>query len=394
MPILYLDTETFNSADLGAAGTYRYAETAEIMLLTYAWDDAPVRCIDFTDPDREITPMEKTLGMLQHPTAWMLGGPDMVLEKDVTFVAHNAMFDRNVLRLGNLKVEIPIERWECTMVQALVHALPPSLAQLGKVLGLPADQQKLAEGRKLIRRFCKPAPRNHKANRYTRETHPELWTRFIEYAKQDVAAMRECRKRMPKWNWQADTIAEWHLDQRINDRGFAVDRALVEAGAIAAQRERVSLMHRFYQLTDGLAPTQREKVKELLREKYDLDLEGTAKHIVTPLIEDPKTPAPVREIFEIMLMANKTSTAKYAAMRDALSTDGRFRGGIQFAGASRTRRGAGRTFQPHNLPSRGLPKAERIEAYIDALKCGAHDLLFDDLMLYGAAALRGIVVAK
>ena len=389
MPVLHLDTETFNKADLGAAGTYRYAETAEIMLLTYAWDDdGPVRCIDFTDPDRKVQEVEERLGGLS------MGAPIDAVFPDTTFVAHNAMFDRNVLRLGNLKVEIPIERWECTMVQALVHALPPSLAQLGKVLGLPADQQKLAEGRKLIRRFCKPAPRNHKANRYTRETHPELWTRFIEYAKQDVAAMRECRKRMPKWNWQADTIAEWHLDQRINDRGFAVDRALVEAGARAAVMEKKLLASRFSALTGGLSPTQRDKVKQFIADEHLMYLDGTAKHIITPLIDDPDTPPEVREISEIMLMANKTSTAKYAAMRDALSTDGRFRGGIQFAGASRTRRGAGRTFQPHNLPSRGLPKSERIEAYISALKDGAQDLLFDDLMLYGAAALRGIVVAE
>lgn len=371
---LYLDTETYNEVDLKEVGTYRYAETAEILLATYAIGDQPVSCIDFT----ENHPGDRT----------MLA--DMMHEAD-TISAHNAMFDRNVLRLGNLKIEAPIEQWRCTMVQALQHALPDSLEDLGRVLGLPEDQQKLKEGKKLIQRFCKPAPRNHKADRYTKETHPEEWERFKQYAIQDVATMRESHRRLPTWNWKEDDIALYHLDQRINDRGFAVDTELALAGARAAEKEKASITKRFRELT-GVNPTQRAKVQEFINSNYGLDLEATAKHIMQPIADDESLPAQLREIASLMLSANKSSTAKYAKMAKAVSSDGRYRGGLQMAGANRTRRWAGRGYQPQNLPSRGLPKVAEVETYIEALKADVHDMLFDDLMLYGAAALRGVVV--
>lgn len=374
---LNLDTETYNEADLKQVGTYRYAETAEVMLFPYAIDDAKVQLWDRTETKKPPAELKEALDEAQRGT-------------EVTVIAQNSMFDRNVLRLGDLKLEIPIERWDDTMVQALSHALPPALAMLGQVLGLPEWQSK-KRGDALIRRFCSPAPRNHKAERYTRETHPREWEEFKEYAIGDVEAMRECRRRMPTWNWQEQDIADWHLDQHINDRGFAVDLDLVHAGAEAAIREKAQIEERFAELTGGLRPTQRERVKQHMLGAYGLELVQTARHVMEPLSEDLTQPEAVREIATLMLQANRTSTAKYAKMADAVSSDGRFRGGLQFAGASRTRRWAGRVFQPQNLPSRGLPKD--IDCYIGALKNGVHDLLFEDLMLYGAAALRGIVVA-
>ena len=406
MPTLYLDTETYSDTDLKEVGTYRYAETAEVMLLTYAIDDGPVHCIDFTAPvtQRIMTATEVSLRKRDFSTF------DEV-------IAHNAMFDRNVLRLGDLKVNIPIEQWRCTMVQALQHALPGSLSELGDVLGLSEDQRKLAEGKKLIQRFCKPAPKNHKIRRYTRETHPEEWERSKQYAIRDVATMREIHRRLPTWNWKPDDVAMWHLDQRINDRGFKVDVELAEAGARAAETEKASLEKRFRELTGGLhptrdagrdatsryaalaaragglAPTQRAKVQEFINVNYGLDLDATAKHVMQPIADDDSLPDELREIAHIMLSANKSSTAKYGRMTQVVSSDGRFRGGLQFSGARRTRRWAGRDYQPQNLPSRGLPKTAQVDAYIAALKAGVHDALFDDLMLYGAAALRGVVIA-
>lgn len=374
-PTLYLDTESYNEVDI-SVGTYRYAETAEILLIQWAIDDGPVQVWDHNDG---VTPPDFV--------GW-------VRDNNARVIAHYAMHDRNVLRLGNLKQDIPIEHWECTMTQAYQHALPGGLDALGKLLGLPQDQQKLADGKKLIHRFCKPAPSNHKADRYTRDSHPDEWARFVEYGKQDVIAMREVHKRLPRWNWQQDDIDLYHLDQKINDRGFAVDIDLVRAGAAAATAEKIALAQRFAELTGGLAPTQREKIKDYLAGHYGLRLSGTAKHIIEPISKDESQPPAVREICQIMLSANKTSTAKYETLLNALSADGRFRGGLQMAGALRTRRWAGRVFQPHNLPSRGLPKADLVELYIEALKADCHREVFDDLMLYGAAAIRGVVVAQ
>lgn len=369
---LYLDTEIYNETPI-TAGTYRYAESAELVIITWAVGNGPVQTWDYSDG----TPP-----------------PDLVsLAQGRWVIAHNAMFDRNVLRLGNLRMEIPLANWQCTMVQAMQHALPGSLAQLGDALGLDADQQKDADGKKLIQRFCKPAPSNHKAERYTRETHPDEWSRFLDYAAQDIVTLREIHKRLPTYNWTAADIADYHLDQRINDRGFQVDTELAEAGAAAAITEKDVLQRRFAELTGGLAPTQRAKVQAWIAGRYGLRLEATAKHIMEPMASDERLPADLREICRIMLSANKTSTAKYASIAAAVSSDERFRGGLQFAGASRTRRWAGRTFQPQNLPSRGLPPGDMIELYIAALKAGAHVGVFDDLMLYGAAALRGVVVA-
>lgn len=371
---LYLDTETFNERPIDV-GTYRYAETAEIMLMTYAIDDGPVCLWDYSEglPPPDLAGLAKRTG--------------------AEVVAHNAMFDRTVLRLGNLRMEIPLEQWRCTMVQGMSHALPGSLGELGRVLGLPHDQQKDKRGKQLIQRFCKPAGSNHKASRYDRHTHPAEWAEFREYAKQDIVTMREIHKRLPTWNWQPADIADWHLDQRINDRGFRVDIELAEAGARAAIEERAALSARFSALTGGLEPTQRAQVQAFINRTFGLLLDSTAKHVMAPIVADKTLPAELREIAQIMLDANKTSTAKYGTIAQAVSPDGRFRGGLQFAGASRTRRWAGRTFQPQNLPSRGLPKAAMIEAYIEALKAGIHRELFDDLMLYGAAGLRGLVIA-
>ncbi len=371
---MYLDTETFNRQDI-KVGTYKYAETAEIMMIQWAVDDGPVYLWDYSDG---------------YPP------PDLaafVNNYNPIVIAHGAMFDRNVLRLGNLKIDIPIEQWQCTLVQAYQHALPGKLEILGEVLGLGTDQQKNKRGQALIKRFCKPAPSNPKADRYDRVSHPAEWAEFREYAKQDIIALREVHRRLPVWNWSTEDIAQWHLDQRINDRGFRVDIPLVEAGARAALEEKGSLFARFAELTGGLKPTQRAKAQGFINQHFNLQIQSTAKHILTPISEDQTAPPMLREIANIILSANKTSTAKYAAIAQAVSADDRFRGGLQFAGAARTRRWAGRVFQPQNLPSRGLPKEDMIGAYIQALKAGNHRLLFDDLMLYGAAALRSVVIA-
>lgn len=372
MTTLYLDTETYNEQPI-TVGTYRYAETAEIMMIQWAIDDGPVEIWDYSDG----TPPPDLVAFASNYSAEV--------------VAHNSMFDRNVLRLGNLKMNIPIDRWSCTMTQAMSHALPGGLEAVGQILGLPQDHQKNKEGKALINRFCKPAPNNHKASRYTRETHPAEWERFREYGKQDIVALREIHRRLPRWNWQPDDIALWHLDQLINDRGFAVDIELAEAGARAAIEEKEHLNSRFAELTGGLQPTQRAQVQAFINDTYRLGLTSTAKPIMEPLSTDEAAPAALRELASIMLSANKTSTAKYGAIAAAVSSDGRFRGGLQFAGASRTRRWAGRTFQPQNLPSRGLPHGDMVELYIAALKSGCHREVFDDLMLYGSAALRGVV---
>ena len=262
-------------------------------------------------------------------------------------------------------------------------------------MGLGGDRAKLKEGKALINRFCKPAPKNHKAERYDRHSHPDEWAQFCEYGVRDIDAMRECAKRMPDVNLRGEGLLTYHLDQRINDRGFNVDVELVEAGARAAEVEKATLQARFEEITGAaVRPTQRQKFCDYLNEHYDLGIDNTRSATFQEILKNPDDVHPeAAELMRIAMLSNKTSTAKYKTMVPAVSPDGRFRGGLAYSGASRTRRWAGRTFQPQNLPSRGLPDPENVSRYIDALKADCHDLMFDDLMLYGSASLRGIITA-
>lgn len=379
MTLLWLDRETYCEEDLKAVGTYKYAESAEDLLISYALDDGPVRVWDATVEE-------------MHDELWhaMDGGADEVW-------AHNAQFDK-AIQNGPKQAWMPhieLTRWRCSMAMALSHALPASLAELCKVLKIPTDLAKLADGKKLVGLFTKPQPANRKIRRATRLTHPAEWERFKQYAANDISAMRECVKRMPRWNWDASAIAEWHLDQRINERGFQVDTELTKAGARAAIVEKERIATRFAELTNGaFRPSQRALFQAYLNERLGKNLDNTQSGTLQILLRDKTLPADVREMMELAIASNKTSTAKYAALDPAVSADGRFRGGLQFAGAGRTRRWAGRLFQPQNLPSRGLPDAEVIEDYIDHLKMGSHALFFDNLMLLGAAALRGCVIPE
>ena len=290
---------------------------------------------------------------------------------------------------------VPLSRWRCTMAQALAHALPGSLDRLGQVLGLSQDQAKIKAGKALIKLFCQPATGNGNVDRNTPHTHPEQWQQFREYAIRDVETLRMIAGLLPDWNWGDQEVALWHLDQVINDRGFQVDMDLIRAGAKASEQEKQQLAERFTRLTEGAVgrPTQRQKLRTWLQDRYSLTLPDTQAATLQRAIADNQTPASVREILQLVQQANKTSTAKYAALHQAVSADGRFRGGLQFNGASRTRRWSGRTFQPQNLPSRGLPEQAAIERYIDALKRGDYRQASVDPMRYASAALRGVLVA-
>lgn len=373
MSTLYLDCETFSALGLKVVGTYRYAEhpSTELLLVTYALGAGAVHT--WSPAEGEQIP-----GLLR----------DALLRQDDIKTAHNSAFDRNVIpralhRMGLLTAAqrdrlLDPRQWRCTMVKALAHALPGDLDTLGKVLGLGANQAKIAEGKKLIQRFCKPAPANHKRRRYDHTSHPELWAKFRTYAETDIVAMRECDRRMPDWNLGPREMELWFLDQKINDRGFFCDRELVDAAVRSTAEEKAHLARRFVELTGGQVAraSQREQFRTYLAERHGLELENTQAETLRTVRRQVPDGSDVAELIDIALAANKNSTSKYARIQPAIGPDGRFRGGLQFAGAGRTRRWSGRNFQPHNLPSRGLPKADLVDAYIEAVKANAHVEVF------------------
>lgn len=381
MTTLYLDLETYSEERI-QHGTHRYAERAEILLLAYALGDAPVRVIDMTGSYGDSS--------LALPAELKVA----LADPDVLVCAHNSHFDRTVLRHVMPEVCPPVERWRDTMVKALAHGLPGKLDTLCEVLGLPQDQRKLKVGGQLINRFCKPQPAARTLRRATRETHPEEWAQFIEYAGADIVSMREIDKRLPTWNYKGEELDLWHLDQRINDRGVAVDLELARAAIDASERTKAELAARTADLTGGevQATTQRDALLAHLLEQYGVNLPDLRASTLERRIDDPDLPAVVRELLGNRLAASTTSVSKYKTLVNATSSDGRLRGTLQFCGAARTGRWAGRLFQPQNLP-RPTMKQAAIDAGIDALKAGAADLLGYDVMQLCSSAVRSALVA-
>jgi DNA polymerase len=318
MNTLFLDTETFSPVPI-THGTHAYAEQAEVMLVPWAWNAEPVEVWDTQDiPD------------------WREALQRMIDEADEV-VIHNSHFDRTVLR--HCGVNIPVDKITDTMVIALQHSLPASLGMLCDVLGVPQDKAKDKAGKKLIQLLTKPRPKNVKLRRATRETHPDEWAAFIEYARLDVDATDCVYRRLPRWNCSDRERSLWLADQAINDRGVAVDRDLARSATRAFERTARALAARTARLTGGVVAslTQRQRLLDYLAVHHAFAPEDMTKGTVTALLKgdlDPK----VRELLEIRQQASATSPAKYDVILNAASSDGRLRGVIQFCGASRTGR--------------------------------------------------------
>lgn len=374
--ILWGDLETYCDIPINN-GTHAYAEGVEVMLFAWAINDGPVNVWDITAG-----------GGIPHSLYEAIADPETLL------YFHNSHFDRTVLRYAMPRLAPPVERWRDTMVQALAHGLPGALGELCEVLGVPQDKAKDKEGKALIQLFCKPRPKNSKLRRATSKTHPEEWRRFVAYAGLDIEAMREVYKRLPKWNYQGTELALWHRDQQINDRGVCMDIQLARAAIEAVDQEQKRLAKRTQEMTDGevQAATQRDALIKHIVESYGVELPDMQRSTLERRIADPNLPSAVKELLAIRLQASTTSTSKYKALMKGVSHDGRLRGTLQFCGASRTGRWAGRLFQPQNLPRPSL-KQEQIDEGIEALKAGCADLLFDNIMELTSSALRGCIIA-
>jgi len=373
--MIYLDTETYCEVPL-KWGTYRYAEACEVMLITYAIDDGPIYCWD------------RTSSILTPPDlAAAFNSPDELV------TAHNAMFDRNVMRANG--IVIPAERWRCTMMQALSHGLPGGLGALSELFRLGTDEAKQKEGRALIQLFCKPRPKNSKLRRATRHTHRAAWQQFIEYAKHDISAMRVLAGKMPVWNMSPEEVANWHLDQRVNDRGFGVDTELVQSCLHATEAEQRRLKERTNEATGGEldSTTKRDKTLEYLFEHYGVSLPDMKASTIDRRLADPSLPQGLKDLLQLRSMASTSSTAKYQTILRA-ATGGRIKGALQFAGAGRTGRWAGRTVQPQNYPSKGLLSLPEIREGLTALRLGCEHLIFPDVMRLLASTLRPTICAE
>lgn len=374
------DLETYSETPINC-GAHRYAEGAEVLLWSYALDDAAVDVWDVTTGRRMPSALYDQLAD----------------ERNEVWFHNGGMFDFVVLQHCGADLGMPpvaMSRWRDTMVQAYMHSLPGSLDKLCAVLQVPQDQRKLKTGKELVRLFCMPRPKNMKLRRATRETHPEEWASFVGYAGADIVSMRACLERMPAWNATPAEWALWHLDLRINYRGMQIDQALVDGAIRAAATAQAELAERTQVLTDGdvRSTTQRDELLRHLLLEHGVALPDMQGDTLERRMSDPELPGPVRELLAIRLQASSTSVAKYKVLKKAASSDGRMRGTAQFRGAGRTGRWAHRLFQPGNLPRPSLKKHD-IELGIEAVKAGCEGLLYDNVMALLSSAIRGAIVA-
>lgn len=372
--MIWLDLETF-SAEPIASGVYKYAETARILLCAYAFDDAPALVYDATSG-----------------APWPVELLRRLADPSEVIVAHNSNFDRTVLRRYLPQVGDPA-RWRDTMICAYSLSLPGSLADLCELCRLPVDKAKDADGKRLIRLFCRPQLDGSVLSGADR---PDDWARFVNYCRLDVEAMRSVYYKLPQQLLPSDVVwSEWQIDQRINDRGMQIDLELVRAASAAAAAAKEAADQTVSRLTGGRAQSigELDKLLEFCLHECGYSLPDMQRATLEARLNDPALPPVVRDLLSARLSAGKASVKKYDALLACTNTDGRLRGCLQFMGAVRTGRWTGRLFQPQNLP-RGTMSPEEVEEGIAALKSGLASVLYTDVTALVSNCLRAAICAR
>lgn len=381
MSYLFLDFETFSEADLKKVGSYAYAEhpSTEVLICTYAFDDEPVQVWDCTDGSDMPGDLHRALRRLVKPNS------------RIKMVWHNGgLFDRLIMK-HCWGFDIPVSNTIDTMIWAFRHALPGSLDALCEVLGVSADNAKDKRGKALIQRFSKPTPKNYKIRRYTAETHPDEWALFIKYAVSDITAMREVFHKLPRWGNSEFEDRVLELDQLINDRGFKVDVALAEAAIEAVEKHKAQLQEEAQRKYGG-SLTGKDFLP-ILRELAPAHrIHNAQKSTLNDLLSDDDLPDDARTIIEMRLGAASTASTKYNPLLLGRSSDDRRRGCLQYGGAKRTLRWAGKGFQPQNL-ARGYYHDEELDKGISALLKGRAHRRFDVAKLT-ASTVRSCIIPE
>ena len=344
--VMGVDIETYSSVDLIESGVYRYVEAPDfdVLLIGYSYDDEDeVHVIDTMSIDRDTDEELRRFC-------------EALTDPEILKIAYNANFERTCLARW-LKEHMPPEQWQCTMVKALTLGLPGSLASSGAALGLPEDKLKDPQGKALIQYFskpCKPTKANGGRRRNLPEHDPEKWKLYIEYNRQDVVSETEIRKRLAAYKTPENEQALWELDQRMNDRGVRLDVAMIEKIVDYDARRSRELQAEAQAITGLENPNSLAQLKRWLAEQ-NVGMTSVTKDTIEEVLKNRSLPANVRRVLEIRTALGKTSVAKYSTMLAAVCADDRLRGILQFYGANRSGRWAGRLVQTHNLARNSLP---------------------------------------
>jgi len=357
--ILEMDIETFSDVDLIKCGVYAYADSPafEVLLFAYCFDGGETRVIDLAQGEE--LPGEVA---------------EAVFDGSVVKTAFNANFERTCLSkyFGRY---LPPESWHCSAVQAAVLALPRSLEDVGAVLGL--DEQKMKEGKELIRYFCvpcKPTKANGGRRRNLPCHAPEKWELFKAYCMRDVDVEKAIRRKLCKFPIPEGEMELYRLDQRINDRGVLVDMGLVRQAVKCERLHKEVVTKRAYELTGLENPNSVAQLKGWLGEN-GVEAENLSRKAVAELIEE--SDGEVEELLRLRLLMAKTSVKKYEAMERSVCSDGRVHGLLQFYGANRTGRWAGRLVQVQNLPQNHIEDLELARRLVREGRFEDVEMLYD-----------------
>lgn len=357
---LSIDLETYSTVSIGAAGSYRYIldPSFEILLFAYSLDGMPVEVIDVASG--QVIPL------------WLKNAL-----KNSLYIKHayNAAFEW--FALSKYLGWLPPDQWRDTMLHALYCGYPASLDAAGRAMGLPEDKKKLTTGKALIRYFCvpcKPSNANGNRTRNLPKHDPAKWKLFKEYNGQDVVTEMEIDRRLSAFPVPAFVQKQWEIDLTMNARGVAADMEMVSGALVIGATVKSQLMAEARQLSGLDNPNSIKQLARWLTETTDSDAEITSvtKETVATMLKQPQ-PANVQRMLEIRQELGKTSTKKYDALETCIADDGRVRGLLQFYGANRTGRWAGRLVQVQNLPrtyTHPLPPARQLvkDRNIDGLR--------------------------
>jgi len=343
MRTLAIDIETYSSADLIKSGVYKYVESPDFTILLFAFsiDGEPVEIFDLTKPT-DVKIREKSRVVLQALT-----------DPNVLKTAFNANFERTcIAKFFNLI--LPPEQWECTMVKASMLGLPLSLETVAKALKL--EQQKSAAGKALIRYFslpCKPTKANGERTRNLPEHDSEKWQQFKDYCVQDVITEQAIREKIKFFEIPETEKKLWALDQKINDEGLLLDPVFVSNAISLDATNKERLTNEAIKLTALNNPNSTNQLKVWLSEETGTTVTSLTKEAIPVLLQNTYCDT-VTRVLTIRQEMAKTSVKKYEAMRKGICADSRVRGLLQFYGANRTGRWAGRLVQVQNLPQNHL----------------------------------------
>lgn len=374
---LNIDIETYSSNDI-SFGVYKYSESEEfeILLFSYAYDFGDVEVVDLTKGDT--IPDDVVLDLKR----------DEVIKH-----AYNAQFE--ITCLNRAGYQTFVEQWRCTMIHGAYLGYPMGLAKLGNALGLTQDKMKDKAGAALIRYFsvpCKPTKKNGGRTRNLPKHDPDKWAAYISYNKQDVVTEMECYRRLSVFPIPEEVEKQWQIDIRMNATGVGIDRELVEGALTIDEENKKVLLEEAYELTGLSNPNSRNQLLDWLNSNTNLELEKLTKDSVAAAMKDADDLA--KKVLTIRKKLAKSSVSKYEMMSSATGNDGRLRGTLQFYGANRTGRWAGRLLQVQNLPRNYITNLDIARDLVKKSDRVGLGLLFGDVSDTLSQLIRTAIVAK